>query len=240
MTKRFTDWSSVRSEDRLYLGLALVTMISVVRFVAERNWGGDYWEHAAAAAELARHPFSPLNPYTGTEGSSILLDPWHLIVGTASRTGLGVETTIAFVAVVQLIAVLIAIRAFARGLVTWQWAGPCFLVATFLFWGYQPWRWSGFLDLNGLGFVISYPSTGATAAMLFGIVSLNRWVTHDGSRRDLWVLIGCAFVVGASIPMTLIPATTLAAAVAASRPTRLRWHRVAALRGWEQQPSSGS
>ena len=72
---------SLEAPDWVYLGLCVAVLLAVARYVAELNWGGDYWEHAAAAAELARHPLSPANPYSGTPGNSVLLDTWHLLVG---------------------------------------------------------------------------------------------------------------------------------------------------------------
>lgn len=205
----------LEAPDWVYAGLCVAVLVAVARFVAERNWGGDYWEHAAAAAELARHPLAPANPYTGTPGDSVLLDTWHLLVGLLSRSGLGVEATLAFVAVVQLVAVLAALRVFARRFVAWRWAPPCFLVAALLFWGWQPWRWSGFVDFNGLGFVMVYPATGATALMLYGTVTLDRWI-RGGSRNSAAVALVCVGLVGAWSPMTLLPAAVLAAAVTLS------------------------
>lgn len=227
-------WRRPERPELVYVGLCGVVLLAVTRFVVERNWGGDYWEHAAAAVELAQHPLAPSNPYTGTPGDSVLLDTWHLLVGFLSRTGLGVQGAFVVAAVVQLIAVLAALRSFARHFVRWTWAGPCFLVATLLFWGWQPWRWSGFLDFNGLGFVISYPSTGATALMLWGAVALDRWVNggvvgdavvddrgrHVGragvGRRDVIVALGCMLVIADWSPMTLLPAAVLVVAIVLS------------------------
>lgn len=206
---------SIRMPDVVYLVMGAAVLLYAARYVLERNWGGDYWEHAAAVTELVHRPWRPLNPYTGAHSPSVLLDTWHLGVAFVARTGLGVEGGLAAVAVAQLVAVLAAIRVFARRFVAWAWAPPVLLVATLLMWGRQPWVWSGYLDLNGLGSVAVYPSTGATAAMLWGTAALDRWV-RDGERRQFAVATGCAAAVGGWSPMTLLPFALLAGALLAT------------------------
>jgi hypothetical protein len=141
--------------EQAWWALAAGTVLFCLRYVTDRQWGRDYWEHAAAVLELARRPIHPHNPYTGDPGRSILLDPWHLIVAQLARLdGLGVERAIQTVAVVQLIAVLFALRAIVRHFIEWRWAPVTFLAATLVLWGWQPWVWSGLPDLNGIGFVV--------------------------------------------------------------------------------------
>ncbi len=186
-------------------GLSGSTCLFCTRFVLERDWGRDYWEHAAAATEFARAGIHPRNPYTGASTSSFLLTPWHFAVGELSRVGdFGVERTIQVVAVVQLVAFLAALRAFARRFVDWPWAPAALLLAVLLVWGWQPWVWSGLPDLNGLGSVIAYPSMAALAVVLAVVVGFDRWLGETSRSRLAWSALGIA-VVAAISPISLIP-----------------------------------
>jgi hypothetical protein len=62
-----------------------------------------------------------------------------------------------------------------------------------LLWGIDPWRWSGFLNLNSIGFGLPYPSMFATAVALLTGWALMRYA-RAGSLRWL-VLLGLGFVV---------------------------------------------
>jgi hypothetical protein len=197
-------------------------MLFCARYIADRQWGRDYWEHAVAVAEMAHHPLHPRNPYTGRATPSILLDPWHLLVGQLARIhGLGAERAIQLLAPAQLLAALLALRQFARHFISWRWAPVVLLAATLVLWGWQPWVWSGLLDLNGVGFIIDYPSMIALAALLIAAVTADSWL-DGGQHRHLWTATACLLAVAACSPVTLPAAAVIFAGLLSTRgrPTR--------------------
>ncbi|MEI2638430.1 MAG: hypothetical protein V9F03_05465 [Microthrixaceae bacterium] len=53
-------------------------------------------------------------------------------------------------------------------------------MATLLLWGWDPWQWAGYFNLNGIGRVGALGSTFASATGIVALGSVNRWLRLDG------------------------------------------------------------
>src|SRR4051812_49030647 len=128
--------------------------------------------------------------------------PWAVVVGLIARvTGLGPVDTLVLIAPVHLVLLLTGLWAFVRRVSQAPQAPFYALLFTLLLWGPQPWRYSGFVHLGSLGFVLPYPSTFAIAAVLWAIALFDRLL----DRLPLAGLALVAPVVG----LTLLSAVIL-------------------------------
>jgi hypothetical protein len=170
---------STSERRRLHPGLVVAAGIAVLMtsHVMNRQWGSDAEAHMAAIAEMAVRPWSPEEPFVGGHIASPYLNPWTLLWGLVSRAvGWSAPDVMVVSGLVNLFLILIGLWLFAKELgasdrtVTWT------LGSVVVLWGISPWRWSGFINLNSLGFMLPYPSGTAFALMLFAWVLTMRLV----------------------------------------------------------------
>jgi hypothetical protein len=121
---------------------------------------------------------------------------------------------LAVAGLVNLVLLLFAIRGFVASVSTIEFAPLLSLLFTLTAWGFNPWRWSGFFELNSLGTVLPLSSTFASAVGLLTIAALCAWLRGGGRWRlvvagvggplvllchpmtAVWVgLVGVAFVI---------------------------------------------
>jgi hypothetical protein len=159
----------------LLLGAAITVFTSIQ--TANGQWSTDMWEHVAVVRALIGDPFH------GTGALSLLNTPYTVALGICGDLfGISAVTILSVAAVGNVVLLLLALRYFVIE-VTQNTRAPFWaLVFLLVLWGPSPFRFSGFFNLNSIGFVLPYPSTFATAIALFVLTAALR-----GSQDRRWV-----------------------------------------------------
>lgn len=186
-----------------YACLAAIVLAVMTLHTLNQQWAGDFWEHAAVVRELAARPWAPRHPLFAIDAPHPFFSPYSLTVALIARAG-GIESPIALGAagLVNLLLFLIAFRAFATSII--GAAGAFYgLLFTLVLWGLDPFRYSGFLHLNALGFVMAYPSVFAMALTMVALFALIRF-TRDSQWRWGVLVAAVAPVVLVTHPITAV------------------------------------
>ena len=214
-----------------YLALCVVFGAGMVVQTWGQRWSGDYWAHRAAVLELSHHPWSPHQPFTGSEVADPELSPYTLGLGLAARVSpLGVRDVLSVAALVNTVLFLMALRRFVGRFSNAPLAPFWTLLATLFLWGWAPWRWSGYPNANSIGFGLPYPSMFATALLLFALSALIDFC-DAGDRRQLVVVAVLAPVAILSHPITGAALGVAGLAVVVSRLGHIPARRIAELSG---------
>jgi hypothetical protein len=153
----------------LAVGLGALALYAL--YAWRGDFSSDFWEHAAVVRELSVRPFSPRHPLLSVDATHAYFSPYLLAVGLIARTtGISAVAALATAGLVNIVLLLLALRGFlVRLLPEGEAAVPYALLFIFFLWGHDPWMWSGFLHIGMLGYVASYPSTFAAAAMFLSL-----------------------------------------------------------------------
>jgi hypothetical protein len=206
-----------------YLLVSSVLMALMTSQTLSQQWSTDFWGHSAVVRELATNLLHPRHPLLLVDATHPYFSPYMLAVGALARLGgIGPIGALSVAALLNLVVFLVGFRLFVARLVA-NPLGPFYaLVFVLILWGVSPWRWSGFLNLNSLGFGLPYPSMFATATGLLSLWALD--VFLEG-RRLIWLLgtvVGSAAVL-LTHPITAVAMAVGAAALVVSRLDRPRW-----------------
>lgn len=214
-----------------YLGLCIAFAAGMVVQTSGQRWSGDYWAHRAAVLELSHDPGSPDHPFTGSNEADPGLSPYTLALGLAARVSpLGVPEALSVAALSNVVLFLIGLRQFVGRFSKAPMAPFWTLIATLFLWGRTPWRWSGYLNANSIGFGLPYPSMFATALLLFALAALIDFC-DGGDRRQLAALVVLAPLAILSHPFTGAALAVAGLAVVVSRLGTMSARRIAELAG---------
>ena len=167
----------------------LATVVGALTTLQTVNgqWSSDLWQHAAVVRELSARPFAPINPQVLSDAGHPGFSPYAVVLGLLGNlTGADAITLLSIAAVVNVVLLLVAFRAFVVEMTENHRAPFWALLFVLALWGWSPLRFSGFFGLNSIGFVAPYPSTFATAVALGVLVAVRR-LARDGSSRRLAV-----------------------------------------------------
>jgi hypothetical protein len=184
----------------LIVSVALFALLAVQTL--NREWSTDHWFHQAAVETLSRAPFDPPNALLGDDTPCEYFSPYSVGQALVMRaTGSSSIVVLQVFALANLVLLLVTFRLFVTELIGRKNVAAYALIATLVFWGLSPWRWSGVLNLNSIGFGLHYPSTFATALSLLSGWALLR---YDTTGRVFWlpVIGSCVVVVVLSHPFT--------------------------------------
>jgi hypothetical protein len=189
---------------RRYLVLSTFVFVLMVVQTLNQQWSQDFWAHSAAVRELATHPLDPLHPQLDLDAPHPFFTAYAL-GASALSTVLGIDsiTALAVLGLANLLLVLIGLRVFTKATIKDPRAGFYVLVFTLVLWGIRPWRYSGFLHLNALGFELPLPSTFATGLTLLALAAFASFL-RSGSAVRLGTVAGLAALVLISHPITAI------------------------------------
>ncbi len=207
-----------------YWVVAAVLVVLLLIQTLNRRWGDDFWLHKATIDTFRRSLLNPVHPMTGTHVPFEYYSPFTFAFAAFGRiSGWSSVAVLQLAAVFNLALFLVGFRLFV-GQLTDRLAVAFSLVATLLFWGWHPWRWSGFLDLNSIGFALPYPSMFATGLALVVAWALLRYASTRSAPWLVVVALGLPTVM-LSHPITGVWTAMLLAALVVSR----RLYRGAAL-----------
>jgi hypothetical protein len=181
-----------------YLVLAAVVTVLTAIQTANGQWSSDMWEHVAVVRGLIDDPFS------ATAGLSLLDTPYTVTLGLlASITGVSAVTILSLAAIGNVVLLLVAFRLFVLEATQNERAPFWALVFLVLLWGPSPYRFSGFFNLNSIGFVLPYPSAFATGIAFLVLTAALR---ASVDRRWQWF---AAVAVGTGTVFLVHPITGL-------------------------------
>lgn len=202
---------------RRYLLLSTALLVLMASQTLNQQWSTDFWEHSAVVRELATHPLHPRHPLLAVDATHPYFSPYTLAVGVFARlAGMGPIGALSVAAVLNLVLLLVAFRLLVTRLVANPLAPFYALLFTVVLWGASTWRWSGFLNLNSLGFVLPYPSMFATAVALLSLWALDLFLAGRGLAWLLGATVGGAVVL-LTHPITAVAVGIGATALVVSR-----------------------
>ncbi|WP_146058987.1 hypothetical protein [Actinomadura rubteroloni] len=209
-----------------YAVLAGLMVLWAVGVTLRHQWAGDFRLHLATIEALQREPWHPRDPMVGAADGSPYYSPYMVFLALAGH-GVAARTLLEISGVVNVVLLLAGV---------WRFVGrragafPAVLTVVFwlLLWGTEPRDWSGFLDLYSLSWTLSYPSTLATALMLFTWDAALTWLDRPAGWRRPALIGVLGFLVVLVHPFTAVNTMIGLAAFAVCRPHRLR----AALTTW--------
>ncbi len=212
-------WSRLDRWDRCYLAVSVAVVLFVTGYVVNGRRSGDVYWHVGAIESFADAPWSPANPMVGTEDPDADLSPYLLVLGLVSRiTGLSGFDVLDLAGLV-LVATFLWLFARAVRILSGEPSAPVLaLVFTLTLWGIGPWRWSGYLSFNSIGFMTGYPSMAAWCALLGAVIVADR-LSRDPSWRWTALLAVTVSFVALTHPITLVGLAPLVAGVVLRRPT---------------------
>ena len=185
-----------RDSRRPYAVVALVVLVLLSFQTLNRDWSTDYWMYTATLGALRADVRNPHHDMTGTDDPSERFTPYTVGLAAIGReTGLASVTLLELAAIANLILFLVVFELFVTEL-TGRKLVVCFaLIATLVMWGLDPWRWSGFLNLNSIGFGLPWPSTFVTG---WDSSPVGRCCASTSPvRRGGSSIVGVAMAVGA-------------------------------------------
>lgn len=192
----------VGSVDHRYLVLSAVIIVALTVQTLNQQWSTDVWLHVSVVRELKTHVSDPGSPLIlGTETHPDF-SPYTVAVGVLAKIGgLSALSALSIAALGNLLLFLIAFYLAVSALTGRPRAAFWALIFTQLLWGIIPWRWSGYMNANSIGFGLPYPSMFATGLALLGFAAMVRLCRQPDLRIALG-LTACIVVVALTHPIT--------------------------------------
>ena len=200
-----------RRADLVYVGAVALLGILLGIQTWQGGLGLDVYAHLATFRELSARPFEPLNPFVVSGDPTFYFSPYSVGLGvTGWLSGAGPVTLLHLGAAINLVLLTSGLWMFTRAFSPYRWAPHLTLFFSLFGWGLFSWRWSGYLNLNSIGFGLGYPSMFATGLALIALAGLCRFFT-----TRTWT--------------TLAGVSVLTAVVALTHPLTAFWFAIAAL-----------
>ena len=219
------DRAGTTYESRYWI-LAVFVFVLLAIQTSNQQWSSDFWEHSAAVREMSLHPLAPRHPLLAIDVPHHSYSLYGLALALAVRW-LQISPIAALSAVAMLNAALLFLFFPLAGAALARRRDLAFyaLLFTLLLWG-PAWRYSGFLHMNALGFVLPFPSMFATALAFLVIGSMPAFL-GNASWRTVLPVGALVFLVVNAHPITggVLIVACLALAVSA-HPGRPAWERL--------------
>lgn len=218
-------------DQRRYLLASLALFALMTIQTLNEQWSLDFWGHSAVVRELATHPSDPMHPMLLLDAPHPNFSPYLLAVGWLGRLlRVGPIPALQIVGLVNLVLFLVGFRLFVLRLTESKRAPFYALLFAVILWGPSSWRWSGFINLNSLGFGLPFPSMFAVAVTLLAMVALIDFLDRPHVARLAALTIAAALVL-LTHPITAIIGGIFAVALVVADFKTRRWRRYIALLG---------
>jgi hypothetical protein len=172
--------------------LVLSTVVTVLASIQTANgqWSTDMWEHVAVVRGLIDDPLHLTHPL------ALLDTPYTVALGVLGHLlGVSAVTMLSLATIGNVVLLLLGLRLFVIEATQNRRAPFWAVVLVLLLWGLSPYRFSGFFNLNSIGFVLPYPSAFATAIALLTLTAALRATEHRSWRLFAAVAAGTGTVV---------------------------------------------
>jgi len=181
---------------RPYVAVGAALAALMLGQTINRLWSTpDFWLYSAAVKEFASRPLHPLHPILAGGGADPYMNPYTFVLGIVSReSGLDTVDVLAVAGMCNLAALLTGIWVFTRAVSSKPLAPTLVLVFTLTAWGWAPWRWSGYFNLNSIGSGLPLGSTFASALGLFVLAVFIRWLQTGRWQQLAFVAAGYSVV----------------------------------------------
>ena len=210
-TERASSAPSDRRANLVYVGAIAVLGVLLGIQTWQGGLGLDVYAHLATFRELSARPLEPLNPFVASGDPTFYFSPYSVGLGLIGwLSGAGPVTLLHLGAAINLVLLTSGLGMLTRAFSPYRWAPHLALFFSLFGWGLFSWRWSGYLNLNSIGFGLGYPSMFATGLALIALAGLCRYFS---TRR--WT--------------TLAGVSVLTAVVALTHPLTAFWFAIAAL-----------
>jgi alpha-1,6-mannosyltransferase len=159
------------------------------------QWGAasDFWEHSAVLRELSTHILNPKHPQLLLDSPHAFYSPYAVLLAAFSRfSTLDPVTTLSIAGLVNLGLFFLGLRLFVLSIVPRERgniASFYALLFVLLWWGSDPWSYSGFFYFGGLGGRLPYPSTFSTSLSLICLGSARTGLEQKSPVRILGFLV---------------------------------------------------
>lgn len=180
-----------------FAALSGALAIVLIAQTSNRLWSNlDFWLWLAAARELSERPLDPSHPLLATSDADPYLGPYSWLVGLVIRlTAADPVQVLAVVGVLNAGLIVGGIWVLTRRFSVAPWAPVLMVAFSLVAWGWGPWRWSGYINLNSLGFGLPYGSMFAVGVGLLTLAWFWSWL-DSGAVHHLWkAALGGALVV---------------------------------------------
>lgn len=156
----------------------------------------DFWVYLGPVREFAARPLHPVHPLLVGDGADPYMGPYTWVLGLISRLLSADPTVVLAVAgLLNLLILLVGLWRLTRRFSSQPLAPVLALLFTLLAWGWEPWRWSGYLNLNSIGSGLPLGSKFATGLGLFVLAALVDWFGARGTRSLCVIALGFPIVV---------------------------------------------
>ena len=192
-----------------YRWIAAAVLAINLGYVINGRRSGDVYLHAAAVSRLAENAWNPRNPMVASHDPDVGFSPYALLLGTVARlTGTSAFRVIDAAGIALVVILLCSLPSAVRALTRGAADPRLVLLFTMVLWGILPWRYSGYLHLNAMGYMVGYPSMAAWCALLLVVIMAQCMATTNHWKWAVGVGLGMAFI-SLVHPITLIGATPL-------------------------------
>jgi hypothetical protein len=180
-----------RTHDYRYLSLCVLLFGVMCSFTMNGQWGtdSDFWEHSATIRELSTHIVNPRHPQLLLDAPHPFYSPYAVLLAAFSRfLALDPITTLSIGGLVNLGLFFFGFRLFVFSIVPRERGNVASFYAllfVLLWWGSDPWSYSGFFYLGGLGGRLPYPSTFSTSLSLICLGSARTGLEEKSPVRIL-------------------------------------------------------
>lgn len=180
-----------------FLLLSLLLFLSLLSAANNGFWIGDFWEHGAVVRELTARPLAPRHPLLALDLPHAFFSPYALGVALPARVlGLSPITALALAGLVNLTLFLGGLLALCRALFPGRGGKTAFytLLFSLFFWGKGEVGWSGFFNLDSLGYNLPYPATFAAGITLLTLAGFKKMRERGRLAPLLLLLPACTLV----------------------------------------------
>jgi hypothetical protein len=180
---------------RTYLGVAGGLAVLMLGNTFNRLWSNlDFWLWLGAVREFAANPLDPSHPLLAVDAPDPYMGPYTFVLGIITRAASADPVVVIAIAGLANLALVVGgLWRLTRAVSPAPYAPVLALVFTLVAWGWQPWRWSGYLNLNSIGSGLPYGSTFAFGIGLFCLASVWLWLREGGTHH--LVVFGVGFPV---------------------------------------------
>lgn len=205
-----------------YLMSCAAVLLLMVGQTFNHLWANlDFWVWLGPVREFATRPLHPHHPLLALNAPDSYMGPYSFGLGLVSRlTGASPFSVLTLSAFPNIVVVLTGLHFLARRASRHAWTPVLLLAFTLLAWGWQPWRWSGYPNLNSLGTVLPLGSTLAYGLALFFLGSLYDWLNIQ-SQRSLAISSACFAAMALTHHPTALWASLIAAGLITAKATTL-------------------